>query len=104
MSRQSPPDRSSTRRSPAARPTDDEVLDTAREVFAQRGYAQATMDLIAARADSTKPTLYAHFGDKAALFRTLVSREVAAIQAWVLTAYETAGPRPPEDRGRGAEK
>ena len=30
------------------------------------GFAQATMGLIADRADSTKPTLYAHFGDKAA--------------------------------------
>ena len=78
MSRQSSPDRSSARRSPAARPTDDELLDAARAVFAERGYAQATMGLIADRADSTKPTLYAHFGDKAALFRTTVRREVAA--------------------------
>ncbi|MEV4052477.1 TetR/AcrR family transcriptional regulator [Amycolatopsis sp. NPDC049688] len=102
MSRPSPPDRSSPRRSPAARPTDDELLDAARAVFAERGYAQATMGLIAERADSTKPTLYAHFGDKAALFRATVSREVAAVRDWVVKAYETAGPRPLEERVRKA--
>ncbi|MFJ7219341.1 TetR/AcrR family transcriptional regulator [Amycolatopsis sp. NPDC098790] len=100
MSRPRSPDRSSTRRSPAARPTDGELLDAARAVFAERGYAQATMDLIAARADSTKPTLYAHFGDKAALFRATVSREVAALRNWILTAYETASASPLEDRVR----
>jgi len=100
MSRQSPPDRSSARRSPAARPTDDELLDAARAVFAARGYAKATMGQIAERADSTKPTLYAHFGGKAALFRATVTREVAALRAWVLTAYETPGPRRLEDRVR----
>ncbi len=100
MSRPRSPDRSSTRRSPAARPTDDELLDAARAVFAERGYALATMGLIAERADSTKPTLYAHFGDKAALFRATVTREVAALRNWVLTAYETEGARPLEDRVR----
>ncbi|MEQ0559790.1 TetR/AcrR family transcriptional regulator [Amycolatopsis sp. NEAU-NG30] len=100
MSRQSPPDRSSARRSPAARPTDDELLDAARAVFAERGFAQATMDLIADRADSTKPTLYAHFGDKAALFRATVTREVAALREWVLAAHETAHSRPLEERVR----
>ncbi|UOX92535.1 TetR/AcrR family transcriptional regulator [Amycolatopsis sp. FBCC-B4732] len=100
MSRPSRPDRSSARRSPAARPTDGELLDAARAVFAERGYAQATMGLIAERADSTKPTLYAHFGDKAALFRATVTREVAALRDWVLTAYETASARPLEERVR----
>jgi AcrR family transcriptional regulator len=100
MSRQTSPDRSSARRSPAARPSDDELLDAARAVFAERGYTQATMDLIADRADSTKPTLYAHFGDKAALFRATVTREAAALRNWVFTAYETAGSRPLEDRVR----
>ena len=100
MSRPRSPDRSSTRRSPAARPTDDELLDAALAVFAQRGYAQATMGLIAERADSTKPTLYAHFGDKAALFRATVTREVTALRNWVLTAYDTVGTSPLEDRVR----
>ncbi|OXM65706.1 TetR/AcrR family transcriptional regulator [Amycolatopsis vastitatis] len=100
MSRQSSPDRSSARRGPAARPTDDELLDAARAVFAERGFDKATMDLIAARAGSTKPTLYAHFGDKAALFRATVTREVAALRNWVIAAYETTAPRPIEEQVR----
>lgn len=100
MSRQNPPDRSSTRRSPAARPTDDDLLDAARAVFAERGYSQATMGLIADRADSTKPTLYAHFGDKVALFRATLSRETAALRKWVISAYESAGTQSLEEQVR----
>jgi AcrR family transcriptional regulator len=101
MSRHRSPDRSRTRRSPAARPTDDELLDAARAVFVERGFAQATMDVIAERADSTKPTLYAHFGDKIALYQATVSREVEALRQWMITTYESAGPRPVEQRVRG---
>jgi AcrR family transcriptional regulator len=82
------------RRSPAARPTDDELLDAARAVFAERGFQQATMGAIAERADSTKPTLYSHFGDKDALYRSAVSREADALRRWVTTAYESAATLP----------
>ncbi|MEO6086975.1 MAG: TetR/AcrR family transcriptional regulator [Umezawaea sp.] len=93
MGWQGSPHRSgSQRRSSAARPTDDELLDAAREVFAAQGFTHATMGAIAERADSTKPTLYAHFGDKAALYRALVARETVALQAWVLDVYESAAP------------
>jgi AcrR family transcriptional regulator len=78
------------RRSPAARPTDDELLDAARDVFAERGFKASTMDAIAERANSTKPTLYAHFGDKAALYQAVFNREAAALRQWVLNAYEAA--------------
>jgi AcrR family transcriptional regulator len=78
------------RRSPAARPTDEQLLDAARMVFAERGFQQATMEAIAARANSTKPTLYAHFGDKDALYHSTVSREAAALRQWVTTAYQSA--------------
>jgi AcrR family transcriptional regulator len=79
-----------TGRSPAARPTDGRLLDAARDVFAERGFQRATMEAIAARADSTKPTLYAHFGDKDALYRATIAREAESLRAWVTTAYESA--------------
>ncbi|MDX6431321.1 MAG: hypothetical protein QOE54_3687 [Streptosporangiaceae bacterium] len=82
--------RPSGRRSPAARPTDDHLLDAARAVFAEHGFRQATMEAIARRANSTKPTLYAHFGDKDALYRAAISREAAALRQWVTTAYQAA--------------
>ncbi len=95
MSQEGAPHRSShRRRSPAARPTDDELLDAARAVFAERGFKQATMEAIAERANSTKPTLYAHFGDKLALYRATIAREAAALRQWVIAAYESAATLP----------
>ncbi|WP_205623127.1 TetR/AcrR family transcriptional regulator [Sciscionella marina] len=47
-----------------ARPVHERLLDAACEVFAERGYRGASVDELASRAGSTKPTLYAHFGDK----------------------------------------
>lgn len=82
--------RGTTSRSPAARPTDDELLDAARAVFAEKGLKSATMDAIAERANSTKPTLYAHFGDKLALYRATVAREAVALRRWLVTAYESS--------------
>ena len=79
-----------SQRSFAARPTDDELLDAARAVFAERGLRAATMDAIADRANSTKPTLYAHFGDKQALYRAAMAREAAALRQWLITAYESS--------------
>ncbi|MCW2902844.1 MAG: TetR family transcriptional regulator [Streptosporangiaceae bacterium] len=82
------------RRSPAARPTDEQLLDAAGAVFAERGFQRATMGAIAERANSTKPTLYAHFGDKEALYRAAVSRAASALRQWVTTAYESAATLP----------
>ncbi|MFB7716004.1 TetR/AcrR family transcriptional regulator [Nocardia sp. NPDC056100] len=71
------------------RPTDDELLDAACAVFAEHGYRAASMDAIARRANSTKPTLYAHFGSKPELFRRLFRREAEVMQATLLPVYET---------------
>jgi AcrR family transcriptional regulator len=79
---------------PAARPTRDRLLDAARAVFAEKGFQKATMEGIAERANSTKPTLYAHFGDKEALYRTAILREAAALRDWVGTAYSSAAGLP----------
>ena len=58
------------------------------------------MDTIAERAGSTKPTLYAHFGDKDALYRAVLARESAALGTWVTTAYQAAAGLGVEDQIR----
>jgi AcrR family transcriptional regulator len=73
-----------------ARPTADRILEAACEIFAGRGFQQSTMEAIAERAATTKPTVYAHFGDKDALYRSVLARESAALGDWVTTAYEAA--------------
>lgn len=49
-----------------------EILQAASEVFVALGYDLANMQVIAESAGVTKATLYAHFGNKTQLFRTVI--------------------------------
>src|SRR6202041_173410 len=50
----------------------DEILDAARKIFAKKGFADATMDEIAAASGLAKGTLYLYFKSKRAVYlRTL---------------------------------
>lgn len=49
-------------------PTDVAIIAAATELFMARGYRAVTMDMVAEAAGVTKPAVYYHFGDKAALF------------------------------------
>src|SRR5438309_534819 len=50
------------------------ILDAAQRVFLQRGYQSASLDEIAEAAPASKPTIYAHFPGKQALFEAVVAR------------------------------
>src|SRR6516225_5943311 len=54
------------------------ILDAARRVFLERGLAGASMDEIAWRACAGKPTIYARFPNKEALFTAVIMQSVAA--------------------------
>ncbi len=58
-------------------PLRDEILAAARAEFAQYGLAGARVDRIARAAAASKERLYAHFGDKNALFRAVVAMDTA---------------------------
>jgi AcrR family transcriptional regulator len=45
-----------------------QILRTAHELFAERGFGAVTMDDVAARVGVTKPLLYAYFGNKDRLY------------------------------------
>lgn len=51
-------------------------------MFLDRGYAQTTIDSIAAAVNMTKRTIYARYEDKAALFRAAVQQ---AIKRWIVS-------------------
>jgi len=53
------------------------ILDAARRVFLERGLAGASMDEIAGLACAGKPTIYARFPAKEALFTAVVMQSVA---------------------------
>lgn len=57
---------------------DARILDAARRAFLERGLAGATMEEIARLASAGKPTIYARFPTKEALFTAVVMRNVAA--------------------------
>ncbi|MFF7944017.1 TetR family transcriptional regulator [Nocardia gamkensis] len=53
------------------------ILTAARAEFAQYGLAGARIDRIASAANASKERLYAHFSDKATLFREVAARDGA---------------------------
>jgi AcrR family transcriptional regulator len=65
-----PPTDARWRRRKEARP--QEILEAALAVFAEKGFAAARMDDIAARAGVTKGTIYLYFDGKEALFKALL--------------------------------
>lgn len=50
----------------------EHILWTAKSVFLELGFERASMDVIAARAETSKRTLYAHFASKEGLFLAVV--------------------------------
>lgn len=74
------------------------ILAAGMRVFAERGYAAATLAEIGARAEVTRGAVYHHFSDKAALFVAAVSERwnVIGTRVWA----PLAEPGPVRDRLR----
>jgi AcrR family transcriptional regulator len=83
----------SSRREQAAELTRRAVLDAARTVFVDRGYAGATLAAIAEAADVAVPTVYASVGGKPALLMALVDD----IDAQSVVIGSLASPQPATD-------
>lgn len=64
------------------------ILDAAQRVFLKRGYQSASLDEIAETAPASKPTIYAHFPGKEALFEAVVARVVEG-----LTDFQAFAPK-----------
>src|SRR5215204_1769908 len=61
--------------------TKADILDVARREFADRGYAGARVDEIAARTRTTKRMIYYYFGGKEQLYLAVLERAYAEIRA-----------------------
>jgi len=59
------------------------LLDAARDVFLERGYANATIDAVVERAGGSKATVYALFENKEGLFAALVAEAAEELSALV---------------------
>jgi AcrR family transcriptional regulator len=74
--------------------TRSQLLDAARVVFAQRGFAEASVSDVVERAGSSVGSLYHHFGGKSELFTALWERyrdEQHAIAATAVAAAKDSG-------------
>jgi AcrR family transcriptional regulator len=71
------------------------ILDAVVELLAERGYQGTTMAAVAARAGSSKETLYAWFGSKQGLFTALIRRQAEAANQAVAAALDGDGGHDP---------
>lgn len=65
------------------RPTlsNEELLDTALDLFLEKGFERTSIDAITAAAGMAKRTVYARYGDKTNLFKAALTR---AIEEWIV--------------------
>lgn len=70
----------------------EQMLDAAGDAFAARGFHEASMDEIAARADISKPMLYAYFGSKDDLYCAYIRRSGERLLAAMDTVVDPSLP------------
>jgi AcrR family transcriptional regulator len=59
------------------------IIEVARQVFSEEGYAAASMSTIAARLGGSKGTLYNYFKSKEALFEAYIEQACGQWRAWI---------------------
>ncbi|MDQ3791378.1 MAG: TetR/AcrR family transcriptional regulator, partial [Actinomycetota bacterium] len=87
-------EKSGSRRSSVERR--EEILNVAFSVLAERGYRAASMLEIARRAQASKETLYAWFGDKRGLFEELVRWQAERVDAAIAPNLDHGSDDPSE--------
>ena len=68
----------------------EQLIGVGREVFAERGFAAASVEEIAERAGVSKPVVYEHFGGKEGLYAVVVDREVQRLLDAITEALDGA--------------
>ncbi len=81
----------------------EQLLDIARQVFAQAGYHETSMNKVAAEAGVTKPVLYQHFASKRDLYRAVLEDVGHRLETGIIKAAAEGGtPREQVQRGFAA--
>ncbi|OON64525.1 TetR family transcriptional regulator [Massilia sp. KIM] len=70
--------------------TQAKLIRAAREAFAQKGYADSSMDELTAQAGLTRGALYHHFGDKKGLLQAVVAQIDAEMMQRLSAILEAA--------------
>ncbi|MBA2699387.1 MAG: TetR/AcrR family transcriptional regulator [Nocardioidaceae bacterium] len=69
----------------------EQLIDTARSRFAERGFEGTAIEEIASRAGVSKPIVYEHFGGKEGLYAVVVDREVRVLLDMMRTSLTATG-------------
>ncbi len=68
------------------------ALDRVRDVFIEKGFAEASLDDLSAATGLNRPSIYGAFGDKERLYLTALAREGARALAALRAALAAPGP------------
>ena len=71
----------------------EQLIATARALFAERGFDGTSVEEVAARAEVSKPVVYEHFGGKEGLYAVVVDREVRRLLGMMREALTPGHPR-----------
>ena len=71
----------------------EQLIGTARGLFAERGFDGTSVEEVAARAGVSKPVVYEHFGGKEGLYAVVVDREVRTLLALMQESLTAGHPR-----------
>jgi AcrR family transcriptional regulator len=74
--------------------TSSALMEAARELFAQDGYAATSLDAVVAAAAVTKGALYHHFAGKRELFAAVFASEQERLSRAIVAAYANGGDDP----------
>jgi len=92
MARASTPRRRPRAAPPVGTPKGAAIVAAAQRLFLRYGFRRTSMDLLAAEAQVAKPTLYAYFADKDAVFRAVVEAVMSTITDRARAAAAKPGP------------
>jgi len=71
----------------------EQLLEVARDLFAERGFEATSVEEIAHRAGVSKPVVYEHFGGKEGLYAIVVDREMRTLVGRCTSALTGEDPR-----------
>ncbi|NEO86779.1 MAG: TetR/AcrR family transcriptional regulator [Spirulina sp. SIO3F2] len=71
-----------------AQQTRQRILEAAADCFREKGVRDSSIEAIAKQAGSTKPTVYAHFGTKTALFNAVALATAAELKERTLPPFD----------------
>ncbi len=76
----------------------DKLLECAREEFLEMGFQEASLRVIAAKADTSTGAIYTRFGDKDSLFHALVDESMDELILWIEKGQQEFSLKPGEEQ------